>query len=252
MKDTLRQIAVVGTVIATLVVNVLAVVLPLNGLNTGAISDQFKVYFVPAGYVFSIWGIIYIGLIAHAIFQMLPSQRANPRLRASGWWIAASGVANCLWLFAWHYEQFVLTLLVMTVLLVTLIAAYLTLEIGKTKTSRVELWAARIPFSVYLGWISVATIANATEVLDYLRWDGFGIPPKVWAIILMAVVVILSGLMSFTRRDIAYSAVLVWALIGVGIKNGGGARLVAYPAYASAVLIIVLLVFFIWQHRKTA
>ena len=84
MKDTIRQILVVLSVLATIIVNFLAVSLPLNGLNTGEISDRFKVYFVPAGYVFSIWGLIYIGLIAYAVYQALPSQRENPRLRKTG------------------------------------------------------------------------------------------------------------------------------------------------------------------------
>jgi hypothetical protein len=249
MKDFVRQIVVACTVIATLVVNVLAVALPLNGLNTGAISDRFKVYFVPAGYVFSIWGIIYIGLIAYAVFQLLPSQRENPRLRASGWWIAASGIANCLWLFAWHYEQFVFTLIVMVCILSALIAAYLTLEIGKTKVRLLELWAVHLPVSIYLGWITVATIANATELLDYLGWDGFGIPPKFWAIGLMIVVMMISAIMSYSRNDIAYSAVLIWALMGIGIKNGG-TRLVAYPAFASAFLIALIYLCFFWWQKK--
>ena len=88
MKDILRQITVIVTILATLIVNTLANALPINGLNTGQISDRFNVYFVPAGYVFSIWGVIYLGLIAFAVFQALPSQRQNPRLRATGWWIS--------------------------------------------------------------------------------------------------------------------------------------------------------------------
>src|SRR5512135_3282915 len=99
MKDLLRQLAVIVTVVGTLVVNGLANALPLNGLNTGQISDRFNVYFVPAGYVFAIWGLIYIGLIAFAIYQALPSQRANPRLRAIGWWIVLGGLANSAWIF---------------------------------------------------------------------------------------------------------------------------------------------------------
>ena len=94
MKDILRQISVVLTILATIVVNALANALPINGLNTAQISDRFKVYFVPAGYVFSIWGLIYLGLIAFAIFQALPSQRENPRLRATGWWVSLGGLAN--------------------------------------------------------------------------------------------------------------------------------------------------------------
>src|SRR5512147_1061969 len=107
MKDTLRQITVIVTIIGTLIVNGLANALPLNGQNTGQISDRFQVYFVPAGYVFSIWGLIYIGLIAYAVFQALPSQKTNPRLEATGWWVALGGLANMAWIFLWHYEQFV-------------------------------------------------------------------------------------------------------------------------------------------------
>src|SRR5512135_1414627 len=121
MKDTLRQLAVIVTVAATLVINVLADALPINGLNTAEISDRFDVYFVPAGYVFAIWGLIYLGLIAFAIFQALPSQRENPRLRAAGWWIALGGLAQMAWIFLWHSEQFPLTLVAMLVLLGTLI-----------------------------------------------------------------------------------------------------------------------------------
>jgi benzodiazapine receptor len=106
MRDRLRQLSVVLTVLVTIVVNVLANALPINGLDQRQISDRFRVYFVPAGYAFSIWGLIYIGLVAFAILQALPSQRQNPRLRAVGWWVVLSGVANYAWIFLWHYEQF--------------------------------------------------------------------------------------------------------------------------------------------------
>src|SRR5512136_2836448 len=145
MKNTLRQIAVIVTVIATITINVLANALPLNGLNTGQISDRFKVYFVPAGYVFSIWGLIYIGLIAYAVFQALPAQRENPRLRRTGYLAAASGLANIVWLFFWHYEQFPLTLVAMLTLLGLLIAVYLGLDRANTSVSRGETWAVRVP-----------------------------------------------------------------------------------------------------------
>ena len=119
MKDTLRQIANLVTVLIALTVNILASVLPLNGQNTGEISDRFQVYFVPAGYVFAIWGIIYIGLIAYAVYQALPSQKDNPRLQATGWWVVLGGLANSTWIFLWHYLQFVGTLGAMLILLAT-------------------------------------------------------------------------------------------------------------------------------------
>jgi hypothetical protein len=218
MKDTLRQITVAITVLATIIINGLANALPLNGLNTGQISDRFQVYFVPAGYVFSIWGLIYLGLVAFAIFQALPAQRENPRLRATGWWIALGGVANSAWIFLWHYEQFPLTLAAMVALLATLLITYLRRGYGRTSVPVAEKWAVRLPFSIYLGWITVATVANVTALLDYLKWDAFGISPEAWMSIILAAVFLIAALMNFTRRDVAYAAVILWALAGIGVK----------------------------------
>lgn len=218
MKDILRQVSVIVTIIITLVVNGLANALPLNGRNTGQISDSFKVYFVPAGYVFSIWGLIYLGLIAFAIYQALPAQRQNPRLRAAGWWIALGGLANSAWIFLWHYLQFPLTLVAMLVLLATLIITYLRLGIGKTTVSPAERWMVRLPFSIYLGWITVATVANVTTLLDYLKWDRFGFAPEIWMGITLAAVLAIAALVNFTRRDVAYTLVILWALAGIAFK----------------------------------
>jgi hypothetical protein len=218
MKNTLRQIAVVAVILATITINILADALPINGLNTGRISDTFHVYFVPAGYVFAIWGIIYIGLLAYAVFQALPSQKDNPRLQATGWWVVLGGLANSMWIFLWHYEQFVGTLGAMLILLATLIITYLNLGTGKTKVSSAETWAVRVPFSIYLGWITVATVANISDVLDFLKWNQFGISEAIWMVVILGAVLVIAGLMNFLRRDVAYAAVLLWALVGIAAK----------------------------------
>jgi hypothetical protein len=218
MKNTLRQIAVVLVTLITIAINVLADALPINGLNTGKISDTFHVYFVPAGYVFAIWGIIYIGMIAYAVYQALPAQRENPRLQATGWWVVLGGLANSVWIFLWHYEQFVGTLGAMLILLATLIAVYQRLGIGQTKVSTGETWAVRVPFSIYLGWITVATVANVSDVLDFLKWNQFGISDAAWMVIILGAVLVIAGLMNFLRRDVAYALVLLWALAGIAAK----------------------------------
>jgi translocator protein len=115
-KDTVRQFANALSVVLALTVNILAAALPLNGQNTGEISDRFEVFFVPAGYVFSIWGLIYIGWIAFATYQFTPAQKENPRLQRLGYWFALSGVLNAAWLFCWHYNLFGLSVLVMLAL----------------------------------------------------------------------------------------------------------------------------------------
>ncbi|HEY4691837.1 MAG TPA: TspO/MBR family protein [Bellilinea sp.] len=250
MKDFVRQTIVVLTVAATIVVNILANALPLNGLNTGEISDRFKVYFVPAGYVFSIWGVIYIGLIAYAVFQALPSQRENPRLRQTGYLVAASGLANIAWLFLWHYEQFPLTLVAMFALLGLLIVTYLRLGTGLTLVPVAETWTVRVPFSIYLGWITVAAVANVTDVLYYINWEGFGISPEGWMLTVLAAVLLIAALVSFNRRDIAYTLVILWALVGIAVKHFA-VTLVATASLITAALVAVILIYNLFG-RKTA
>jgi hypothetical protein len=248
MKDNLRQIVVIMTILVTLVINGLANALPLNGLNTGQISDRFHVYFVPAGYVFSIWGVIYLGLIVFAVFQALPSQRENPRLRATGWWISLGGLANSTWIFLWHYQQFPLTLIAMLVLLATLIVTYLRLGIGRTAAPTAETWAARLPFSIYLGWITVATVANAADVLNDVGWNGFGFAPEIWMGIMLAAVLVIAALMNFTRRDVAYALVILWALAGISVKFAATAA-VAIPTWITFGLVAVTLAAAFFMHR---
>jgi hypothetical protein len=248
MKDILRQISVVLTILATIVVNALANALPINGLNTAQISDRFKVYFVPAGYVFSIWGLIYLGLIAFAIFQALPSQRENPHLRATGWWVSLGGLANIAWIFLWHNELFPLTVITMLVLLGSLIITYLRLEIGRGVVSTTEKWAARLTFSIYLGWITVATIANITDLLDYLKWDRFGIAPEIWMGIVLAAVLVIAVLMNITRRDVAYGLVILWALAGISVKHAN-IQAVAIPTWITFGLVALSLVLALYLPR---
>jgi hypothetical protein len=249
-KDVFRQTMIVLLVLLTIVVNGLANALPLNDLTTGEISDRFEVYFVPAGYVFSIWGLIYLGLIGYAIYQALPSQRQNPRLQSIGGFFTLASLANIAWLFLWHYEQFVGTLIAMLVLLISLIVIYLRLGIGRGIVSMAESWLVRLPFSIYLGWISVATVANVTSLLDYLDWDGFGLSPEVWMIIVLAVVVVIAGLMSVTRRDIAYSLVILWALAGIAVKHTS-VTLIASATWVTFGLVGVILVYSLLRPKTT-
>ncbi|MCJ7676734.1 MAG: tryptophan-rich sensory protein, partial [Anaerolineales bacterium] len=143
-------------------------------------------FFVPAGCVFSIWGLIYVGLLAFAIFHSLPSQRQNTALRRIGYLPSLSGVANVAWLFFWHYNAFGWTLVAMLLLLASLLAIYLRLDIGRAPAvGSGERWAVRVPFSIYLGWVTVATLANATDVLYLTAWNGWGIAPEAWAVNLL-------------------------------------------------------------------
>jgi benzodiazapine receptor len=230
----------VMAVIATIGVNILASALPLNEQTTGEISDRFQVYFVPAGYVFAIWGVIYLGLAAFAVFQALPSQRENPRLRRIGVLFPLSCLANIAWLFLWHYEFFALTVVVMFALLLLLIATYLLLGVGRAQVSMAEKWLVQIPFSIYLGWITVATIANVTSFLYYINWDGWGVSPEAWAVIMLVAGAAIASAVSLTRGDVAYMLVIMWAFAGIAVKHAG-TPLVATTAWVMTVLVALVL-----------
>ena len=250
MKDTLRQITNLVTVIIALTVNILASTLPLNGQNTGEISDRFQVYFVPAGYVFAIWGIIYIGWIAFIIFQFRSSQKESPRLRKLGYLFALSNIANAAWLFMWHYNYFGLSVIVMLSLLGLLLASYLRLNVNRSSAKGAEWWSVDLPFSIYLGWITVATVANVTDWLYLVEWSGFGISAPIWAVIMIIVASVLGLLMTLTRRDAAYVFILVWSFVGIAVKQADTA-LVANSAWIGAVLMFVLAVYSLTR-RQTA
>jgi len=237
-KDIVRQVVNVVAVIGTLVVNGLANALPLNGLTTGEISDRFEVYFVPAGYVFSIWGLIYLGLIGFAIYQALPAQRENPRLQSVGYLFAFSCAANVAWLFLWHYEQFLWSVMAMVALLLSLILIYLRLGIGRIEVSTAERWLVQVPFSVYLGWVTVATVANVTSVLDYVSWGGWGIAPQVWAVIMLVVGTGIATAVGLTRDDVAYMLVIVWAFVGIAVKHAATPT-VAIAAWVTTGLVVL-------------
>ena len=249
-RDIVRQVIVVICIIATVIMNGLANALPLNGVTTGEVSDRFQVFFVPAGYVFSIWGLIYVGLALYAIYQTLPAQRENPRLRATGYLFALSCLANITWLFLWHYEYFVLTLVAMIALLLLLIAIYLRLGIGRETVPRAERWLVQLPFSIYLGWISVATIANVTSVLDYLNWNGWGISPEVWTGIMLLAGVGLALAMAFTRGDVAYGLVIIWAFAGIAVRHAG-TQIVVTTAWIAVGLAVLALIIGLFLNRRS-
>jgi benzodiazapine receptor len=250
-KDVVRQVVNLLATVVTITINGLANALPLNGQTTGEISDRFRVYFVPAGYVFSIWGLIYLALIALAVYQALPAQRENPHLRRIGYLFALSCVANSAWIFLWHYELFELTLVAMFGLLLSLIAIYLRLDIGCAQVSTAEKWLVHVPFSIYLGWITVATIANVTSVLYYLNWDGWGIRPEIWAVIMLIVGAGIASAVSISRGDVAYVLVIVWAFVGIAVKQAA-TPMVAVTAGLMALIVALTLLVGVPRNKQRA
>ena len=229
--------------VATIIMNGLANAVPFNGQTTGEISDRYRVFFVPAGYVFSIWGLIYVALIGFSIYQLLPSNRDSVPLKRISPWYVVSCLANATWILLWHFELLTLTVPVMLVLLLSLIMIYQRLGIGRSRACGVELWLSHIPFSIYLGWITVATVANVTTALYAQNWGGWGVAPTAWAVIMLAVASLITVAIINSRRDLAYTLVILWAFIGIAVQHAATALVSgAAGVLAAAILVIYLVV----------
>ena len=238
------------TLVATITINGLANALPINGLMTGEISDRFGALFTPAGYVFAIWGLIYVTLTIFGVYQVLPAQKNNERIDRIGIWFILANLFNGSWILAWHYQQFILSLIIMFGLLVSLLVIYTRLKIGISKIKPAERWLIDLPFSIYLGWISVATIANVSVVLIDNNWNGFGISATVWTVIMIVIATILGILMTGKRNEAAYTLVLVWALVGIFLNGSGNSIVSTTALVAGIILFAAIFVFRLVLNRR--
>ena len=224
------------SLILMIIVNFLAVGLPLNNRSTASISDSYHVFFVPAGYVFSIWGLIYITQIITYVRMFSQAKKYTELINKITPLFILGNIANAVWLFCWHYLQINLAVIVMLVLLVSLIYVYCTIKKYVTKD-----WMLTVPAGIYLGWISVATIANISDALYAANWDGLGIEPQIWAGIMIIVASFLAFFMVALKREFAYAAVIVWAIVGIAVKfPDEGTIVLAVLAGIAFILLAVL------------
>lgn len=241
------KVLVTLTYLGMIVANVLANALPLNGRRTGDVSNAYPSLFTPAGFTFSIWGVIYLLLGAHVLYQ-LGLFRDTPEtgeqtalLNRVGALFAVSSLANTAWVFAWHYDYIPLTAVLIAVILVCL--ALISTTLRNANLAGRQRWFIGLPFSVYFGWATVATIANITVLLVSLKWDGFGLPDSTWAVIIVLVAMSIGTVTILRNRDVAYGLVLVWAYIGILIRQTSAEGLAGrYPAVI-AVVIASLVIF---------
>ena len=219
--------------IGVIAVNALANILPINGLNTGQVSGFYPNAFVPAGFTFSIWGIIYLLLLSYNIAFTFYTIKQPQNKKAYSFIALVNGqflmtcVLNMAWILAWHYLQIELSVLIMLLFLMTLIQLFLKSQRQLNELSRTQMFLLHTPFMVYLGWISVATIANITALLVAYHWNGLAIAPIYWSALMILITVLLAWYMLYQFKTIAYSLVIVWALWGIYKAQGPSAPILA-------------------------
>ncbi|MEA5520149.1 tryptophan-rich sensory protein [Limnoraphis robusta] len=220
-RDLFRQWLTFIAILTAFGVNVFSNIVPLNGLTIGEISNSLfaGVKIIPANYAFAIWGLIYLGLFSLGIYQLLPSQRDNYRLKNMGYFLVMACVAQTFWVWVFLSRLFLASLIAMIGILLALIAAYLELNIGKERVPERERWFVNAPISIYLAWITVATIVNVAICLESLNWNGWGIPPEVWTVLLLIVAGVVAVLMRINHQETAFPLVFLWAIIAIAIRQ---------------------------------
>lgn len=242
-----RLVAILNLVGWTVVlaVNTLANSLPINGYNTGQISAFYPNLFVPAGFTFAIWSVIYLlmtGFTATSVRWLWhrPDEPAGQLATAVSPWFQLSCLLNAGWILLWHHLQTGLSVLVMLAFLAVLLRTYFVLQPYRDQLKggrRIFLYQF---FVVYLGWISVATIANITAWLVSLSWDGFGIPPADYSIALILTALALGAFFTLGRRDAAYGLVIAWALFGIHASQGSAHPSIGWTARAGYTLLLAI------------
>lgn len=219
-----------GNIVAFLLVivmNVLSTALPINNQTMSVISAKYPSLFTPAGFTFSIWGVIYLAMLVFVVYQALPSQRENRAIAGISRLFQINCIANAVWIVVWHYDFLAISVVVMLVILVSLILIYKKL-LG-------ESLILRLPFSLYVAWICVATIANISALQNGSGWDDIGLSAVQWTLVKLALTGAIAATVIVKLRDIGFILVVAWATYGISVMQADT------PAVAGAALTLCLL-----------
>ncbi len=240
-----KALAIANTIalVVTIAINYLSNTGLINGNTMKTISDRYANYFTPAGYAFSIWGVIYLGLLGFIIYGWTSlSDKNNQVVSKIGWWFVVSCIANSLWVVVWLYDQIGLSVAIMAVLFVSLLKivqkAYIAGQRAPdTKTSLYVYW----PFSIYFGWVSVAFIADVAAFLTKSGWNGWGISGITWTVIMLCIAGLVNVLVVQTKKLYAFGLVGIWAVLAISVANQNSNSVIVYTCYGVAAVVLVFI-----------
>lgn len=253
MKKTLAISNTIALVI-TIAINYLSNTGFINGNTMKTISDRYENYFTPAGYAFSIWGVIYLGLLGFIYYGWRTlADKNNDVLTKVGWWFVTSCVANSLWVMVWLYDHIGLSVAVMILLLLSLFKIIQNANIsGQGKADTITRLCVIWPFSIYFGWVSVALIADVAAFLTKIGWDGWGISGLTWTIIMLCTAGFVNLLVIQVKKIYAYGLVGIWAVLAISVANQNADPSIVYTCYGVAGIILVSIVFNLIKTRSIA
>ena len=245
MNHRIRSFINIICFIAVLSINYLANALPINGVTQKELSAEYSIHITPAGYVFAIWGLIYMGLLTYVVLQALPKWASKKELRGLDIPFVISCICNALWLVVWHYRYLSVSVVCMLGLLISVMFAYT--RVGN-KASERSIWLVQKTFGIYMGWVGLATILNISIWLDSLGWSGAPFSGSTWGAVMLIIATAIYAYIGFSRRDSAPLGVLAWASLGIAIKNQADV-IVWVAGLGVSVFCILSVIFFISRNR---
>ena len=229
----MRSVLVIVATIATIIFNALAATGYVNGITPAAISAKYPTVLTPAGYAFSIWSLIYIGLLAFSVHQALPANAGRYRSVRSPYILSC--LLNCAWIYFWHREQIAICLAIILLLCGTLIfIRYRLMGFGSTG----DTWLAKAPFGLYAGWVTAASTVNFLVLLSYLKVDFSGAGENMVGIVLIAVATGAAIIARAALRDYFFPLAVAWALTAIAVKQSGNTAIVVATALGVVVCIV--------------
>ncbi|MFZ4262145.1 hypothetical protein ACFRAE_08880 [Sphingobacterium sp. HJSM2_6] len=238
-----RTLAIINGIalVSTIIVNYLSNTGVFNGNTMQTVSDQYLNLFTPAGYAFSIWGLIYLGLLAFSIYTgrfLFTRNEPNQAIGKIGWWFLISSLANSLWVVAWLYNNTLISVFLMVILLLSLINMIIKLKCNLTTINKKDYMLIALPFNLYLGWISVAIIANIAAYLTKISWSAWGVSAVNWTLIMLVVAGLVNMYMVTQRNMRVFGLVGIWALLAIATRQQEYSAIV-YTSYGVATAILL-------------
>lgn len=241
MKKTL-QISNVIAFVLMVMLNYLSNTGLISDKTIGEVSGKYQNLFTPAGYAFSIWGLIYFGLLAFVVYQargLFKKAGSDEVVSQIGWWFVISCMANGFWIYLWLNDFIGLSVLAMVLLLFSLIKIILNTKMEMEDEPLQRIAFVWWPFSFYSGWITVALVANVSAYLAKINWDRLGLSELAWAIIMVCVAGAINLIITWTRNMREFALVGAWALVAIAVANWNGQDALVYTAIVVAAILLV-------------
>ncbi|MBC8767441.1 tryptophan-rich sensory protein [Arenibacter sp. BSSL-BM3] len=251
-----RKLSIINllSVVLVIAVNYISQAVRINDTTIGELSQRYSNLFTPASYAFAIWGLIFLSLLAYALFQVkvvFYDKKELAYIEQTGYWFAIANVLNALWVIAFAYDYMGLTVIIIVGILISLLKIIINTNMERWDAPKEIIVFSWWPICLYSGWITVATIANIALYLTKIGWDGAFLTEVQWTMVLIVIATLINLVIIYKRNMREFAAVGVWALFAIYIRHQDSLEIPAYTALACSAILLSVILFHGYSNRKS-